>query len=418
MPYTLPYGQETRTITLPLSAPCSIVRYHGAEQVKDSATDEAIIQEALSHPVKSQPLRSLARDRHRVAVIISDGTRLVPSDKILPHVLAELAHAGIDNQAVTIVVALGMHRKHTDTELTSLVGEEVYRQYRVINHSPLPDDCVMLGTTSFGTPVELLREVVEADMRIAIGNIEPHGLVGVSGGVKALLPGVASQRAIEAHHALSQRYPPRPGELEHPLRRDLEEVITFVQLHFIVNVVVDHRGHLLSAHTGDPIAAHRQGAAAAQRAFMIGSQEKHAIVIASTGGYPKDIQLYQAVKTLQNAAEICTEGGDIVLLARCHELFGNGIFQYWVETIQDRQRIVDMLNRRFVLGAHKIPYIDDILQQHRVHMYTDMPSAMVTLVGFEPVHDLQATVDRLCEARPGAAVAIMPYGGLTFPYDS
>lgn len=375
---------------------------------------EDCLAHAFEHPIQSPPLREIAKDKRSAVILISDISRLCPSYLFLERMLNELNAAGLPDSRIRIVVALGMHRKQTEQELRRLAGEAVYRRVQVLNHSPLSEDCVPLGMTSMGTPIEINRHVAEAELRVVTGNIEPHALAGMSGGIKALVPGVASHRCIEHNHGLSRRFKAEIGNPDNPVRQDLEEALQFLPVHFLFNVIVNHEQKVLEAVSGDIIAAHRAALQAARERFIIEVAEPYDTVIVSAGGYPKDTQLYQAVKSLKNAATITKPGGKIVLAAKCEEIFGNGIFQYWVETIQDRKLIVDKLKEQFVLGAHKIEHIDQVLQNHEVFLYSDMPHSLVELVGFQPVSDLQACIDKLL-ANPYGTIALMPFGGLTFP---
>src|SRR5690606_12821079 len=226
--YILPYGNEQRTIHIPDGVRSTLVSYYGAELSSDGNNEDkqigmSHVRAALRAPYGTKPLREIARGTRQAVIIISDSSRLCPSHMLLPDILEELRVAGLAYESMTVIVALGMHRKLTEQELRRLVAVDIYTKVKVINHSPQEEDCVVVGSTRYGTPISILREVVEADLRIALGNIEPHGLVGFSGGAKALLPGVAGGATIEAHHGLSMRYPPKPGNFEHPLRLALED---------------------------------------------------------------------------------------------------------------------------------------------------------------------------------------------------
>ncbi|RKN75081.1 nickel-dependent lactate racemase [Paenibacillus ginsengarvi] len=380
------------------------------------ASADALIRQALLQPAGGTRLHELAVGRKQAVILISDGTRLCPSFLFLPALLEELNKGGIPDERICIVVALGLHRKHTEAELRRLVGETIYRRVKVLNHSACPEDCVFVGITRQGTPIEINRHVIEADLRIATGNIEPHRLVGVSGGVKALLPGTASERCIEANHALSQRYKAKLGDPDNPIHDDMAEALQTVPIHFLFNVIVNHRQELLGAYAGEWADAHRNGVEAARNRFFIEQTNSYELVVASAGGYPKDSSLYQSIKTLQNASAFTKPGGSILLLARCEEHFGNGILQHWVETIQDRKTIVSKLQRQFVLGAHKIAYIDDILSKHTVYLYSDMPEPIVELTGFIPVRDIKEVLQKFPPT--SRDIAFIPYGGLTFPSPS
>jgi lactate racemase len=406
----LPYGKGDISIDLEPTTEWDIVVYDG----RTSGACDSIIRKALDQPVDSPKLQSLAAGKQNAVILISDITRLCPSYRFITGLLDELNAGGIPDAQIQIVVALGLHRKQTSDEIRSLVGEEAIRRVRVLNHSAIPEDCVHLGVTSHGTPIEINRTVAEADLRVVTGSIEPHSLVGMSGGIKALVPGVASWTCIEANHSLSQKFKATPGNPDNPIHQDLEEALHFIGIDFLFNVIVNHRREIIDAVAGHVIQAHRQGVQRAREKFIVPVDRRYDIVVASAGGHPKDMQLYQAVKSLMNAATITKSGGSILLAARCEEQFGNGIFQYWTEVIQDRSRIVQMLNQQFVMGAHKIAHIDQILSQHDVYLYSELSPATVELIGFRPVQDLQETL-RSLTSNPEHRVALMPHASITFP---
>lgn len=376
---------------------------------------------ALAAPVESLRLQELAQGKKNAVILISDGTRLCPSHLLLPRLLDELNAGGIPDGRIRIIVALGMHRLHTRDELEQLAGPEVYRRVEVRNHSALEEDCIYLGETSRGTPVAVNRHFVEAELRIATGNIEPHRLAGMSGGVKAVIPGCASKRCIEANHSLSRTNKARPGFVDNAVHEDLEEAQRFVPIHYLLNVVVNHRKEILAAAAGSPLPVHRSLSEQASKIFFVEApDERYDLTVVSAGGAPKDMQLYQAVKTLQNASDITKPGGSILLLAECREHYGNGVMQLWAETMEDRQAVLQALERQFVLGAHKLEHLYKINGKHRVWLHSSMPNPLLELMGFQTGGDrLQDTLDMILE-RPWPSggrprTALMPYGALTFP---
>jgi nickel-dependent lactate racemase len=406
----IPYGQQVLNIHLPGSRIPDLVRYR-EETVKPSTQS---ILEALRQPIGTPGLKELARGRNQAIVLISDSSRLSPSSVFLPHLLRELNDAGLKDEQITVIVALGMHRKQTEEELQQLVGPDLYRRIKVLNHSALPEDCVRVGRTRQGTPIEINRRVVEADLRIATGNVEPHRLVGISGGVKALIPGVASQACIERNHSLSQIFKVSEGDPDNPIHADLEEALKAVPIDFLFNVIVNHRKEIIAAAAGDVVDAHRKLLETARKLFLVPVAKAYDAVIVSPGGYPKDLQLYQAVKSLVNASRLLKPGAPILMAAECGEHFGNGVFQYWTETIQDLKLVEAKLQKQFVLGAHKLGHIAEVLKEHSVSLYSAVPAPLVRLLGFRPVGDLRQAAIELLEGRYGE-VAFMPYGALTFP---
>jgi nickel-dependent lactate racemase len=231
----LPYGHESLSVRLPSANLQAVQEPRKSEDVVDEAT---LLQNALAQPTGSPQLRELVRAGQKVVVVTSDLTRPCPSERLLPPVLDELAGAGIPDKDLTIVIALGLHRPMTQVELEAAVGAEVYRRVRVVNHDPA--DTVWLGETSAGTPVEIFRPVVEADLRICLGNLELHYFAGYSGGAKAILPGCASRATLNANHAMMVRAEAAAGRLAgNPVRADIEEGTAMLGVDFILNVVVD-----------------------------------------------------------------------------------------------------------------------------------------------------------------------------------
>lgn len=405
----LSYGSETIPLEWPNGANPSIITYPAAISPGHSLDHVAA---ALRSPIESPPLSQLAVGRHQAVILVSDVTRLCPTAELLPPLLDELNEGGLPDERIRIVVALGTHRVQTDAELRSIAGV-AFSRVAVENHSAALEDCVHVGVTALGTPALLNRNVVEADLRIAIGNIEPHALVGLSGGGKALFPGVAASVSIERHHALSLRYAAVPGYAENPLYRDIEQICEMVPLHFLLNVVVDHRKQVLGAFAGSVGAAHAAGGRFARQQFLVSARRKYDVVIASAGGAPKDMQLYQAIKSLENAAGFAKPGGDILLIAKCEELYGNGTFQAWNETHANRARAIERLGKEFVLGAHKLHRLHKLTSKHNVFLFSSVPPPLAALLGVEPAEDIQAWADRRFAAKLDAAV--IPCASLTFP---
>ncbi|WP_261381338.1 nickel-dependent lactate racemase [Paenibacillus cremeus] len=409
------YGKTTVSFDVPESHSYDLITYkQPLGEPPDDAYSLSLIRQALAAPIGTPSLRELATDKTQAVILISDGTRLCPSWLLLPPLLEELNAAGIPDHAIDIVIALGLHRKHTAAELEQLVGTAIYQRIRVSNHSSCSEDCTYAGTTSRGTPIEINHLVAQAPLRIVTGNIEPHALVGISGGIKALVPGVASQRCIEHNHGLSLEYKAIPGHPNNPLHQDLEEAQQFAPIDFMLNVVVNHDRQVLHAAAGHIIEAHRQGTVFAAKLFLVPVQKQYDIVVVSPGGFPKDLQFYQALKALRNAAAITKPHGTIIMAAECSEQFGNGIFQYWVETIPERERAVAMLKQTFVAGAHKLLHLDEVLQNHPVYLHTSLPNALIDLLGCTPAPDLSSTLKSIL-LHPSQSLAIMPFGALTFP---
>src|SRR5665647_1288397 len=276
----------------------------------------AEIRLALQNPNGMPPLREMVQGKHRIAIAISDGTRPVRSKLLLPPLLDELSNAGIPMEQITVLVALGIHRALTEAEIIALVGRETYQRVRVINHDP--QDTILLGRTSRGTPLEINRCFAEADFKICTGNIDLHFFAGYAGGAKAMMPGLSTRTAIANNHRMQLEAGSASGILEgNPVREDIDEAGQIVGIDFILNLVQNESKEVVAVCAGDPIAAHRAGCRIIDRLYKVPIAGRAALVIASAGGHPKDVNLYQAQKALDNTSHAVQQGGTIILMAAC-----------------------------------------------------------------------------------------------------
>jgi len=383
-----------------------------AEVAQDEGT---VITRAMEAPIASPRLRDLARAGQKVVVLTSDITRPCPTRLMLPAVMAELNAAGVPDRDVTVVFGLGIHRGHTPEERRKLAGDDMYHRLRCIDSDP--SDLVRLGHTKRGTPVDVFRTVAEADFRVALANIDPHYFAGYSGGSKSVVPGVCGRATIEANHSLMLEPGASPGQLQgNPVRDDIEEAAAFVGVDFILNVILDEAKQVVGAVAGHVLEAHRHGCRLADGIFKVPIPERAAVVVASPGGHPKDLNVYQAQKSLDNAAQAVKPGGTIVLVASCAEGFGEAVFEEWIAAGAPPSEVVKRLRHQFQLGGHKAAAIARVAMDCRIFLVSDLPEAMVRQVWMEPFSSVQLALDRaLAEQGPDARVIIMPYAGSTLP---
>ena len=379
------------------------------------STGKEEVRRALGNPIGSKPLKDIVRPGEKVVIVTSDITRPMPSGLVVPEVLEELFQAGIGKDDITIVFALGCHRKHTEEEKKVLVGEEVYAKIRCVDSDM--QDCIHLGTTSNGTPVDIFAAVAQADRRICLGNIEFHYFAGYSGGAKAIMPGVSNRAAIQANHSKMVRDEAKAGEMEgNPVRTDIEEVMDFVPIDFILNVVLDEKKNVIKAVAGHPLEAHRAGCDFLDRLYKVRIRERADIVVVSAGGYPKDINLYQAQKALDNSKHAVRDGGIILLVASCKEGFGEEVFEQWIRRSKAPEELTEEIQRNFELGGHKAAAIAMVLKKCRIYIISELEEELVRKTYMEPYRDLQkALEDAMAVLGEDSRVLVMPYGGSTLP---
>ncbi len=386
-----------------------------ANEVPVGLTGEAEVRRALSAPIGTPLLRDIVHPGETVAIVTSDVTRPMPTAKVMPALLDELYAGGVDPKDITLVFALGSHRRQTDEEKRRLAGERAWAEIRCVDSDPL--DCVSYGVTSRGTPVDITRVVAEADRRICLGNIEYHYFAGYSGGAKAIMPGVSTRAAIQANHSRMVLPEAKAGALDtNPLRMDIEEAGAMVGIDFIVNVVLSEHKEILKAVAGDAVLAHREGCSFLDTLYRKELSAPADIVLVSQGGAPKDLNLYQTQKALDNAKHAVRDGGVIILIGSCREGLGEKTFEQWMTEAPSAHSLIERIGREFRLGGHKAAAIAMVLERAEVDLVSELDDDFVRSIFLVPYKTAQEALDHaFLKLGPNATVLAMPYGGSTLP---
>jgi nickel-dependent lactate racemase len=403
--YHLPFGKTEVSIDIPSKYNVKLIKPNNSESARDEIKE---IKRALKAPINSRRLVEIAREGRKAVIIVSDTTRPTPTRKLLPPLISELKAGGIED--VTIVFGLGIHRKQTGDEKKAILGE-LYGKVNAIEHDV--NDCVNLGTTKRGTPVEIFRLVADADIVICTGTIEFHYYAGYSGGAKSILPAVSSKRSIDANHALMLDPKSSAGRLDSPVRDDLEEAARLLGIDFILNVVLNDRKEIIFAVAGDYIEAHRKGAAFLDKLSRI-EVEPSDIAIVSPGGWPRDIDIFQSHKALEHVKNAVKDGGSIILVAECREGYGNKVFEKWLE--YDRDEVIKKFKSGFVMGGHKAALIAALSKRVDLYLVSSLPDEMARRAYFIPATLEEALEAALAKHGERAKIIVMPYGGSTLAF--
>ena len=272
--------------------------------------------------------------------------------------------------------------------------------------------CRPVGTTSRGTRLEVFEAYLDADLRICTGNIEYHYFAGFSGGAKAVVPGLCSYAAIRDNHSMMLSATARAGIIDgNPVREDIDEAGELIGIDFVFNVLLDEEKRIIRAVAGHYLEAHRAGAATYDRRCDLRVPHAADVVIASPGGKPKDINLYQAQKTLDNVAGAVKDGGVVVLVARCREGFGQKTFEEWMTGMGTPQVLIDRIQREFVLGGHKAAAVAGLLARANVYLVSEFPDEVVRSMCMTPFASVDGAVRAaLDRAGPGARCLVVPHG--------
>ena len=412
MVYEFGFGKEIQKVDIPDNI--RVRELTANKDIEFKAIDADVVN-ALENPIGSKRLKDIVNPGEKIAIITSDITRPMPTYKVMPALIEELEAGGVNPSDITLVFALGSHRKQTPEEQKRLAGEYAYNKINVVDSDI--DDCVHMGVTSSGTPVDITRVVAEADRRIALGNIEFHYFAGYSGGYKAIMPGVSTPAAIQSNHKMMIKPESCAGRLEgNPVREDIEEAGALCGVDFILNVVLDEHKNIVKVVCGDPIKAHREGAKFLDKLYTKEIDCGADIVIVSQGGAPKDLNLYQTQKALDNSKHAVKDGGIIILIGSCAEGYGEHTFEDWMLNSESPDALVNKIRENFVLGGHKAAAIGMVLQRAEIYLVSDMDPELVKRSFMKPYTSAQqAFDDALAKLGKSADVITMPYGGSVLP---
>ncbi len=406
------YGQGVQTVELPRE---NLIDVLLANQMHHERLGEEAVRYALENPIGAPRLRELVKPGQKIAIVTSDISRPLPSYQLLPALLDELYAAGCAAEDITLVFGLGVHRRQTEEEKRKLAGERAYRELRCVDSDS--EDCIHMGDTPSGTPVDVTRCVAEADFRICLGNVEFHYFAGYSGGAKAIMPGVSNARAIQANHRMMVSQEACAGRLEgNPIRKDIEQAGEICGIHYILNVVLDEHKQIVYAVAGDSVKAHRTACAYLDKMYRKPIPQRADIVLVSQGGAPKDANLYQTQKALDNAKYAVKPGGTIILIGACNEGLGSAKFEEWLTGSPSAAYMVERIGKDFQLGGHKAAAIGMVLAYASIDLVSEMEDEFVKSIFLTPRPSAQAALDAAF-TRYGsqAKVLAMPFGGATLP---
>ncbi len=313
---SLPFGNSVLNINLPEENLLGVYSPADLAPVADISME---VERALANPMESLPLGKLVEGKKNVVLVADDNTRPTPTDKIIPVILRELNTAGIKDEQIKIVIALGTHRFMTEEEIIEKFGKEIVDRLEIINHDCWnTEELVDLGKTENGTPISLNKLVYEADFKLGIGSIVPHHIPGFSGGAKIVQPGISGEITTGSTHLLSVREKRSYlGREDNPVRRELNHIARKIGMDVIFNTVLDRNGKVIQAFFGDLEVAFKKGVEVSKAVYTAKVPQEVEIVLA--GSHPCDLEFWQAHKTLYAADRIVKENGIIIVVTPCPE---------------------------------------------------------------------------------------------------
>ncbi len=420
MNIALDYGLEVLEIDIPDWVHLDILSLKGLPKISDP---KIAVEEAINRPIGSPSLSNLARDRNSACIVISDITRPVPNRIILPPLLKTLETAGIARDQITILIGTGLHRPNEGEELLDMLGPEIPKRYRIINHSARQKEThTFLGVTGNGAPIWVDTTYLNAELRIATALIEPHLMAGYSGGRKAICPGICGAETIRAFHGFSILSHERAteGVIEsNPVHEFSLEVARKARVDFILNVTMDQDREITGVFGGDLERAHRAGVETAEKQALACIPEPVDVVVTTSAGYPLDLTYYQAIKGMTAALPIVREGGTILIAARCAEGLGSREFQEVLSNTESPDAFFEEAASPdfFTIDQWQVQELCKVLRKARVLFFSHgIPPESQGDILVDLVPSLEEGLDRvLSETGPEARVAVIPKGPYVLP---
>jgi nickel-dependent lactate racemase len=407
MQVELPYGKEKIQLDVPDENLLDVVL---PKEYIAPDRPEVLIRRAILNPIGSERLSNIAAPGDRVAIVVDDHTRPCPTKDMLPPLLTELKRADVEDSDVLIIVATGSHKIPSFDIIKEIVGDKVSRNYTIIANDR---EHVHVGKTKMGHDVEILRDYVESDVKVILGDIEYHYFAGYVGTRRSILPGISSKKTIQQTHKLMFHENARAGVLkENPIHQEMNDALHLAGCDFALNVVLNSSRRVVGAWAGDCAAVLDAGIKLVDEMYRIKVKEKASIVITAANGYPHDIDLFQAYKALHSVLPVVEDNGIIILVAECSDGHGNEVYEAWMKNHRTSKEIKEKLMKSFVTGAHKAYYHLKAIEEHPVILVSRMDKdELKNVFRLIPTDDVNSALKRAFEiAGKKAMVRIVPQG--------
>lgn len=409
------YGKDTISVALPRSR-----INENIHPVEEMPGDDpfTIIRSSLKKPVGGMSLSELIEDSSgnpSIAVTVEDHTRPVPLEPVIDPLLDEFSSTEVPKTNITFLVATGIHRdlnKAEMGELRNVVGPGP----KIVNHhADNQSELTSVGGLTYpdGTKKELLinSNLVSADITVLTGDVEFHQLYGYGGGAKSILPGTADAESVRFNHSLMDVPEARSGNLNNPLREAAEKAADLAGVNFSVNLVLNQQKEIVNCYSGNVHQAFRAAVENVGDIYKVPYERKAELVIVEAGGYPKDIDLYQSQKAVENGLELVKPGGDLILIAKCQDGWGSSRFYDWVSSVDNLDETEEMIREKFVIGGHKAYIYAKEKRRANLFLISDLEDDKNLRKIFTSI-----TVKELEEmAKEAKTVAVLKLGSSTIP---
>ena len=410
MNVTLPYGSKQLEISILKKNLLGIVT---TNEMKAKFDPVNLVYSALQNPIGTSRLNTIVKKGTSVAIIVDDHTRPCPTKILLPPLLNELEKAGVSETDITIIIGTGTHQPPSFESLADMLGEDIIRKHLIISTDQDASTFIKVGESTYQHDIEILKEYVEADIKIIISDIEYHYFAGFGGIRKSILPAISSKKTIQQNHAMMFDKYSTTGSMEkNPINLEMTEALRLAGCDFALGCVLNSDHQIVDVWAGDAEQVMQKGVKLVDNMYRSTISKKPDIVLVAADGSPHDINLYQALKALYTAAQVVKKKGHIILVAECAEGMGSNLYQDWLQQYQSASEIKRALEDAFVIGAHKAYYHRQAVETCTICLVSSLHESFVqNVLGFLPFPSVQEALDHTLEKTGDKAnVLIIPNG--------
>lgn len=408
----IPYGEKQINFKIP--AEWNLLGVLSPKMTNKRPDYYEAVLGAVRNPVDAEKLYTIAQRKRDAVIISDDNARPTPSNLIIPPLLDELNHAGISDRKITVIIGVGLHEHLNERDLEKKLGKTVLERVSVLNHDP-DNNLTHIGKTPQGVEVLINKKVVEAELKIGIGSVTPHELMGFTGGAGIIIPGVAGRQTINQNHSLVKLFKAEFGKIEGNLiRKDSEDAARLLGLDMIVNVTMDIKENINEVFAGDVVNAHRKAVEQAKKIYGVNLEKKVDVVIASS--HPKDATFGKSMKAIFAASLALKQNGVIIHVAPCWDgLSHSEVFEKMLLDNPEPKTLFKMLDQGKLPGESCVLYLYSLVKnKHKIIVVTDgIEKEVIEKIGLEYAEDLETAIQKT--GKRNADCVILPWGAVTLP---
>lgn len=408
----IPYGEKEIKFNLPTS-------WNLLGDLSPKVTNKALdpyetVLKSVKNPIGTESLHKIAQGKNNAVIISDDKARPTPSNLIIPPLLGELNQAGISDGKISVVIGRGLHESLNEKELEKKLGKNVLERVNVLDHDP-HNNLIRIGKTSQDVEVFINRNVVEADVKIGVGSVTPHELLGFTGGAGIIVPGVAGSQTINNNHSLVKIFKAEFGKIEENLiRKDSEEAARLLGLDMLVNATLDTNEQIVGIFAGDVVKAHRKAVESAKTIYAVPLSKKADVVIASS--HPKDATFGKSMKAIFASSLAVKPNGVIIHVAPCWDgLSHSEIFKEMLLDNPGPNTLFKMLDKGQLPGESCVLYLFSVVKcNQRIIVVTDgIEKEVIEKIGLEYAENIETAIRNT--KKENADCIILPWGAVSLP---